>query len=203
MKNSKQSKGALFTGVISAIAASSCCIPPVIAAVAGISGGASSLAWIEPLRPYLIVFAVLAIGYAWYTHLKPKTQDDCGCEVEKPKFYQKRGFLVGITIFAIISMSFPYYAHIFYKDNTTKNVLIVDQSNVKKVEVKIEGMTCDACQSHVNQTLFELPGVMNAETSYDNGNAIVEFDESKTTIADIEKAVNSTGYVANEINTIK
>ena len=93
----ENSKKAVITGVIAALAASSCCIPPIIAAVAGIGGASSSLSWMEPFRPYLIGIAVIAIGYAWYAHLKPKKADDCGCEIEKPKFYQKRSFLIGMT----------------------------------------------------------------------------------------------------------
>ena len=76
--NKKSSKGAVTTGVIAALAASSCCIPPVIAAIAGVGGAAGSLSWMEPLRPYLIGLAILAIGYAWYTHYKTKKEDDCG-----------------------------------------------------------------------------------------------------------------------------
>ena len=67
----KNSRGVAATGIIAAIAASSCCIPPVIAAIAGVGGAAGSLSWMEPLRPYLIGLAVVAIGYAWYNHLKP------------------------------------------------------------------------------------------------------------------------------------
>ena len=200
MKKEK-SKGAAVTGVIAAIAASSCCIPPVIAAIAGVGGASASLSWMEPLRPYLIVLAVVAIGYAWYAHLKPKSADDCGCEIEKPKFYQTRGFLVGMTLFAAISISFPYYSHIFFSDNK-KEVLVVDQSNVEKVDVKIDGMTCDACQNHINQSVNSLTGVINVQSSYQTGNAIVEFDKSQTSIKDIEDAVNATGYKAVAVEKI-
>jgi copper chaperone CopZ len=200
MKKEK-SKGAAVTGVIAAIAASSCCIPPVIAAIAGVGGASASLSWMEPLRPYLIVLAVVAIGYAWYAHLKPKSADDCGCEIEKPKFYQTRGFLVGMTLFAAISISFPYYSHLFFSDNK-KEVLVVDQSNVEKVDVKIDGMTCDACQNHINQSVNSLSGVINVQSSYQTGNAIVEFDKSQTSIKDIEDAVNATGYKAVAVEKI-
>lgn len=201
MKN-KKSKGAAVTGVIAAIATSSCCIPPVIAAIAGVGGASASLSWMERLRPYLIVLAVLAIGYAWYAHLKPKKADDCGCDIDKPKFYQKRGFLVGMNLFAVLSISFPYYSHIFF-NNKTKDVIIVDKNNVETVDVTIEGMTCEACQNHINQSVNSLSGVINVQSSYESGNAIVEFDKSQTSIKDIKDAVNSTGYTAVKTNKIK
>lgn len=189
----KNSKGAVTTGILAALAASSCCIPPVIAAIAGVGGAAGTLSWMEPLRPYLIGLAVIAIGYAWYSHLKPKKDDDCGCEIEKPKFYQTKGFLVAITLFAAISISFPYYSGIFFGDNK-KEVIVVDKSNIQKIDIKIEGMTCDACQNHVNHAVNELPGIIDVKTSYSEGNAVVEFDTTQTNILEIEKAINSTGY---------
>jgi len=193
----KNSKGAVATGIIAAIAASSCCIPPVIAAIAGVGGAAGSLSWMEPLRPYLIGLAVIAIGYAWFNHFKPKKEDDCGCDIEKPKWYQSKGFLVGMTLFAAISITFPYYSGIFYSDNG-QEIVLSDNSKIQKINVKIEGMTCDACQNHVNHAVNELSGIVDVNTSYAEGSAIVEFDNTQTTIEEIEKAVNSTGYTVTK-----
>ena len=195
----KSSNKAALTGIIAAVAASSCCIPPVIALIAGVGGASSSLSWMEPFRPYLIGLAVIAIGYAWYANLKPKEADDCGCDIEKPKFYQTKGFLIGITLFAGVSIAFPHYSGIFYPDNQ-KQVVVVDSSTVKKIEVSIEGMTCDACQNHVDHAVNELPGIIEAKASYADGNAIVEFDETQTSLEEIEKAVNGTGYKVTALN---
>jgi len=189
----KNSKGAVTTGVLAALAASSCCIPPVIAAIAGVGGVAGTLSWMEPFRPYFIGLAVIAIGYAWYSHLKPKKDDDCGCEIAPPKFYQTKGFLVGITLFAAISITFPYYSGIFFGDNK-KEVIVVDKNNIQKISFNIEGMTCEACQNHVNHAVNELPGIIDVKTSYSEGNSRIEFDTTQTNIPEIEKAINSTAY---------
>lgn len=192
MSESK-SKGAVFTGVIAAIAASSCCIPPVIAAIAGAGGASSSLSWMEPYRPYLIGLAILAIGYAWYSHLKPKQVDDCGCAIEKPKWYQTKTFLISMTLFAALSISFPYYSAIFFPDNA-KNVVVENKEDLETIDVTIEGMTCDACQNHVDHAVNELDGIVSIKTSYTNGNSIIQFDKTKTDQKEIKKAVESTGY---------
>lgn len=198
MSKGDSSKSGIITGVVAAIAASSCCIPPVIAAIAGIGGASSSLTWMEPFRPYLIGLAVVAIGYAWYSHLKPKDEDNCGCEIDKPKFYQTRGFLIGMTMFAILSIGFPYYSGVFFPDNKS-DVVVVDKSSVHKINLRIEGMTCDACQVHVNHTVNELDGIINMSTSYVDGEAIIEFDITRTSIEEIKEAVNSTGYEVTQI----
>ncbi|PHR47984.1 MAG: heavy metal transporter [Fluviicola sp.] len=189
----KNSRGVAATGIIAAIAASSCCIPPVIAAIAGVGGAAGSLSWMEPLRPYLIGLAVVAIGYAWYNHLKPVKKEDC-CDIEaKPKWYQTKSFLVAITLFAAISITFPYYSGIFFGDNK-KEVTVADKNNIQKINFKVDGMTCDACQNHVNHAVNELPGIIDVKSSYSEGNAVIEFDSTQTSILEIEKAINGTGY---------
>ena len=193
MKTENTSKNAAYTGLFAAIAASSCCIPPVIALIAGVGGSASALSCMEPFRPYLIGLAVIAIGYAWYAYLKPKKADDC-CEVDaKPKWYQTKGFLIGITLFAAISISFPYYSHIFYPDNK-KEVIVVNQSDIQTVNFDVKGMTCASCEEHVKHAVNELEGIVNVAASYEKANAEVEFDNTKTSKEDIEKAINSTGY---------
>ena len=193
MSTEKTSKNAAYTGLFAAIAASSCCIPPVIALIAGVGGSASALSWMEPFRPYLIGLAIVAIGYAWYNYLKPKKAEDC-CDVDaKPKWYQTKGFLIGITLFAAISISFPYYAHIFYPNNK-KEVVIINQSDIQTVNFDVQGMTCAGCEESIKHAVNELDGIVSVIPSYEKENTEVKFDKTKISKEDIEKAINSTGY---------
>jgi copper chaperone CopZ len=190
----KTDKNLIGAGLLTAIAASLCCITPVLALVAGTSGLASTFSWLEPFRPYFIGLTILVLGFAWYQKLKPKQQIDCNCETEeKPKFIQSKMFLGIVTAFALIMLAFPYYAHIFYP-KTEKQIIVVDKSNVQTVEFTISGMTCASCEEHVNHEVNKLPGIIKSTASYENENAIVEFDNSKTNISEIEKAINGTGY---------
>ncbi len=101
--------------------------------------------------------------------------------------------LVAITLFAAISITFPYYSGIFFGDNK-KEVTVADKNNIQKINFKIDGMTCDACQNHVNHAVNELPGIIDVKSSYSEGNAVIEFDSTQTSILEIEKAINGTGY---------
>ena len=192
--NMKTDKKLIGAGLLTAIAASLCCITPVLALIAGTSGLASTFSWLEPFRPYFIGLTILVLGFSWYQKLKPKKQIDCNCESEeKPKFIQSKMFLGIVTAFAIVMLAFPYYAHIFYP-KTEKQVIVVDKSNVQTVEFTISGMTCASCEEHVNHEVNKLSGIIKSTASFENENAIVEFDNSKTNIAEIEKAINGTGY---------
>lgn len=184
----------LGAGLLTAIAASLCCITPVLALVAGTSGLASTFSWLEPARPYFIGLTILVLGFAWYQKLKPKKQIDCNCETdEKPKFTQSKMFLGIVTVFAGLMLAFPMYAHIFYS-KTEKQVIVVDKTNIQTVEFTIIGMTCASCEEHVNHEVNKLTGIIKSTASYESGNAIIEFDNSKTSTAEIEKAIKSTGY---------
>lgn len=187
------------TGLLTAIAASLCCITPVLALIAGTSGIASTFSWIEPFRPYLIALTILVLGFAWYQKLIPiaigtRKDIDCECKTdEKPKFIQSKTFLGIVTAFTIVMLAFPYYSGIFYP-NTDKQIMLVDKSDIKTTEFKINGMTCASCEEHVNHEVNKLNGIVNSKASYENGNAIIEFDRTKSDEKEIEKAINSTGY---------
>jgi len=182
------------TGLLTAITASLCCITPVLALIGGTSGIASTFSWIEPFRPYLIGLTFLVLGFAWNQKLKPRKEIDCECEMdEKLKFIQSKKFLGTVTAFAIIMLAFPYYSRIFYP-KTEKQIIIVDKSDISTTDFKINGMTCASCEEHVNHEVNRLNGILDSKASYENGNAIIEFDRTKTNENEIEKAINSTGY---------
>jgi mercuric ion transport protein len=181
-------------GLLTAITASLCCITPVLALIAGTSGIASTFSWIEPFRPSLIGLTVLVLVFAWYKKLKPQKEIDCECETdEKPKFIQSKKFLGIVTVFAIMMLAFPYYSGIFYP-NTEKKIIVIDKSDIQTTEYIISGMTCSSCEEHINHEVNKLNGIINSKASYENGNAIIEFDKTITNETEIEKAINTTAY---------
>jgi mercuric ion transport protein len=193
-------------GVAAAVAASLCCITPVLALVGGISGIASSFSWIEPYRPYLIGATVLVFAFAWYQKLKPRKKEEINCECEtdeKPSFWHSKTFLSVITVVATLMISFPHYAHIFYPKSPVANVVIVESNNVRQVELKISGMTCQSCSEHVNHALDGVPGVLEHNTSYEQGTSLVKYDASKSTKEKLVEAVNATGYTVTETKELE
>lgn len=204
MKSQKSSKGLVWTGVLTAIAASLCCITPVLALIAGASGAASTFSWLEPARPYLIGITVLVLGFAWYQKLKPKKADiECACEEdEKPSFWQSKLFLGVVTVFAALMLAFPYYSHIFYP-KTESNVIVVNSNNVQEVNFEISGMTCQGCEEHIKNAVAQLPGFIEATADHTTGKATVKFDKTKTSLEDVVKAINVTGYTVIKQEEVK
>lgn len=183
-------------GLLSAVAASLCCIAPVLALISGASGVASTFSWMEPFRPYLIGITVFVLAFAWYQKLKPKTKEeiDCNCDDDgKLPFMQTKKFLGMITVFAALMLAFPYYSRIFYPDNK-KEVIIMDSSNVQNISFTIKGMTCSSCEEHVNHAVNELDGIISVESSYNNGNSKIAYDPNRISEEAIKAAIATTGY---------
>ena len=184
-----------IAGLLTAVAASLCCITPVLAFLGGASGLASSFSWMDPYRPYLICLTIAIFAFAWYKKLKPQKQVDCDCEADNKKsFWQSKSFLAIVTIIAGLLIAFPYYAKIFYSKPQETKVIIVDKANIATVQLNISGMDCEGCTAHINGELSKVNGVIEANTSYKNANAIVKFDNSKTSVDSLSSIVNNIGY---------
>ncbi|WP_321476818.1 heavy metal translocating P-type ATPase [uncultured Paludibaculum sp.] len=65
-----------------------------------------------------------------------------------------------------------------------------------KLTFPVRGMTCAACQSFVQKTLQEQPGVRQATVNLMLHNATVDFDPASVTPEALVAAVNDTGYEA-------
>ncbi|SMG23374.1 Copper chaperone CopZ [Marivirga sericea] len=211
MSSSNQSNTSsknIGAGLLVAFTSSLCCVTPVFATLAGIGGIASSFSWMEPFRPYLIGLTVLVLGFAWYQKLKPRTQEEieCACEDdEQPTFWQSKKFLGIVTVFAVLMLAFPTYSGIFFSDNSnTSNVIVVSENDILNAELSIKGMTCTGCEHSVNAALNNSEGVLEASSSYENGIALVKFDQSKVSVEQLATAVEeATGYKVTGKKIIK
>jgi len=67
---------------------------------------------------------------------------------------------------------------------------------IKKVNLNIAGMHCNSCASGIQMVLQGTDGVLNASANYDSKKGEVEFDEEKTNLDSIIKAIDQLGYKA-------
>ena len=190
----KKYKSLAGAGLLAAFAASLCCITPLLAVVAGMGGIASSLSFLDPLRPLFIGLTVLVLGFAWTQQLKSKKEIECGCETdEKKSFLQSKLFLGIVTVLAVLLLAFPYYSSAFMTAPHAKGA-VIPAEHLQRVELNIKGMTCEGCETHINHAVGRTPGVAKVESDYKSGTAVVEFDKTKTSKDDIAAAIDAAGY---------
>ena len=66
--------------------------------------------------------------------------------------------------------------------------------------IRIEGMTCSACVSHVEAALNTVSGITHSSVNLATGNASVEFVPGLLNIDDLQNSVAQSGYKANTTN---
>lgn len=182
-------------GVLAALAASICCIAPLLAIFGGISGAATYFNWLEPYRPYLIGITVMAFAVAWYQQLvlARRSQEDC-CVPSRRSFWQTKRFLLIATVFSAVLMAFPYYSSLFYKTPQKVAATSKISNSIKYVQLNIKGMGCADCTKHIDGTLTGLKGVTSATTSFEKALTVVSYDPAKTNADSISHKIKEIGY---------
>lgn len=62
------------------------------------------------------------------------------------------------------------------------------------ITLSVPGMTCAACPITVKKALSKVEGVSKAEVSFEKSEAVVTFDDTKTSIQALRKATTDAGY---------
>lgn len=112
------SKGSLVASVITGIAASTCCIGPLVLLALGISGTwISNLSALEPLRPVFIGLTLVFLGLAFRKlYLLPQA-----CAIDAPcaspsSLRNQRIIYWVVTIAILAVIAFPWYGPILLDD---------------------------------------------------------------------------------------
>jgi mercuric ion transport protein len=223
MKENSTEKIVLGGAFIGAIAASLCCILPVIAVALGL-GAFGMAAVFESLRPYLLVVVGLALAVSFYRIYFRR--EECGegqaCSTKPIRrfnqiaFWAATGVVIGIA-------AFPYYSGSIVSalDNgqpqaaetensvlaaevpgegpvaqnvTSTEAIEAESQNRKTIVIAVEGMTCEGCAAQLNVALKRLKGVISAEANYSQKNVKVVYNPKYVTVDRIKKAIYDAGY---------
>ncbi|HBP0276315.1 mercury resistance system periplasmic binding protein MerP [Pseudomonas aeruginosa] len=65
---------------------------------------------------------------------------------------------------------------------------------VQTVTLSVPGMTCAACPITVKKALTKVDGVSQVDVSFDQREAVVTFDDDKTTVQKLTEATTNAGY---------
>lgn len=70
--------------------------------------------------------------------------------------------------------------------------------NLVEVTIPVHGMTCEGCENAVKKSVGSLAGIGEVTASHMDSVAVVKYDKTQVTQADIESKIAEAGYtVAN------
>jgi mercuric ion transport protein len=96
-------------GILGALAASSCCLLPLVFVSLGVSGAwIGNLTALAPYQPYILALTIVMLGYGFYS-VYWRTQQACAdgtCARPLPNRAVKVGLWLGTTLVAV-ALIFP------------------------------------------------------------------------------------------------
>lgn len=189
--------------ILAAVAASLCCIGPLVAALLGL-GAFSAAAAFQMLRPYLLGLTALLLTAGFYlTYRRREVRcEDGTCKVQRAS-RTSRILLWIVTALAIGFAASPYWSAALLRAGASSITLprpdTSASSNEVKATITVNGMTCDACTANVQRALAKTPGVTSADVSYQSGQAIVVYKPDLIDLDAIRAAIDGSGYKAGQV----
>jgi len=194
-----KNKLALGGSVLSAIAASLCCIGPLVAVVLGASGFAAA-ALFAKWRPLFLTITVLLLVTAWYlTYWRPKA-DNCstdGCARNSVAKWNKVVLWLA-TAFVVAIAAFPTFSRAAAQLFVPVGASTIGPSQVKiaALQVNIPSMDCGACAVGIQAKLNKQDGVQGAQVDFATKTAVIRFDPGKLSPEKVTALIDETGFKA-------
>jgi copper chaperone len=60
--------------------------------------------------------------------------------------------------------------------------------------LKVEGMSCRSCVSHIHTALRELQGVREVDVRFERGQVLVKYDAATANVGTLVEALRDAGY---------
>jgi mercuric ion transport protein len=186
----------LLGGVVAAVAASSCCILPLLlgAASAGSVGLGAAMA---PYRPYFMALTVLLLGGAFYFTYRPRKAgcetDCCGTNAGRSQRVH-RALLWVVTLFTVGALAYPNIAAYRVRNAAKAALPVAVAATASTAVFAVGNMTCAECTLPIVKALKATPGVYDAAVDFSAKRATVRYDASKISGPELRKVIEKTGF---------
>lgn len=188
-------KVSLGGALLTAFAASSCCLGPLLLAALGI-GGAGATAALAAYRPYLLAGTapLLAAGF-YFTYRRPRAVagDTCGCEKPRASRAGRIGLWFATVVVALVAAAPPLLAK--WAQITRPSSPSVD-ANLSKVTIDVQGIDCEACAAPIRKALTKVGGLRDLELDIPKRTIRVTYEPAPGRLAAYVAAINELGYEA-------
>ncbi len=183
--------------ILSALAASSCCVLPL--ALLGLSllgigtaGAAGFSTTLGSLKWFIMPLAATGVAFSYWLYFREKKKCSAsGCKMAGSSFTK-----IMLTISTLVVTCFfvwSVYPYIIGRDG---NRVMVSASSAQLAVFKVEGMTCGGCEIAVNGAITATGLVDSVKSSFTESRAYLWYNQDQLDLKVINEALASVGYVA-------
>lgn len=181
----------LAGGVFAGVAASLCCIGPLVSLGLGL-GSFAAAAWFAQWRPVLLAMTFALLGLAWYLAYRRPAAAAHGAACSPSQSRIARISLWTGTILAVAAAVYPSLPAAYNRIKPT-TVSAADA----KFSVLIPSMDCPPCAAGIAASLAHAPGVKEAVVTYATKQAILVYDPQVTSQDQLLALIDATGFRAD------
>lgn len=187
----------IASALVAALAASSCCLGPLLLAALGV-GGAGVTAALGAYRPYLLAGTVLLLaGGFYFTYRKPRIAgaDACGCARPTANRASRIGLWIATIVVVLVAVAPPLLAK--WADSTRDRSGANAGANVAKATIVVEGIDCEACAAPMRKALTKVGGFRDLDIDVAKHSISVTYEPAPGRLEAYAAAIDDLGYEAS------
>ena len=192
----------LGASVFSAIAASLCCIGPIVLFLAGATGVAGATLFAR-FRVPLLGVTIILLGHAWYLAFRARKQTCCENRAcDRPRFDRMRKVALYVaTVVVIVMVAFPMAFPSFVLG--AQPAKTPGDPRFATLHAKIPSMDCPACAIPIRMKLFRQAGIKSVAVTFGSKEIEVQYDPAQVSSEQIVSKLNETGFKVESTNPRK
>jgi mercuric ion transport protein len=182
--------------VLAALAASSCCLGPLLLGALGI-GGAGAAGALGSYRPYLLAgTAVLLIAGFYFTYRKPREVGDpvCGCERPRVNRAGRVSLWIGTVIVVLVAAAPTVLAR--WAEGKRPAATSGTEASLATTVIGVPGIDCAACAAPIRGALAKAGGFHDLKLDITKQAVTVTYEPAPGRLAAYIAAIDGLGYEA-------
>ena len=104
--------------------------------------------------------------------------------------------LLSIPFLSLTQMCGCGVCTVIANDKVPHQIIFQKNENPKTAEIKITGMSCAGCATHIHTALSKTEGVISDKVKYPGNIAIIKYNPFKISEDQIVKVIEKAGYKA-------
>ncbi|MFO0739581.1 MAG: heavy metal-associated domain-containing protein [Labilithrix sp.] len=182
--------------ILAALAASSCCVGPLILVALGI-GGAGGLAVMGAYRPYFLVgtAALLGTGY-YFVYRKPKqTTDACGC-ARPSTTTAGRSARIGLWCATFVTALFAAMPSLLaYAEHAHAPAGLPVGAPIARATLQVRGIDCEGCAAGLRKAMSAVGGFGDLQLDVPHQTVAITYQPAPGRLEAYAKAIeDETGF---------
>ena len=179
--------------LLAALAASSCCLGPLLLAALGL-GGAGATAALAAYRPYLLAgTAALLAGGFYFTYRKrmAAVADPCGCARPRSHRAGRVGLWIATVGVVVVAAAPPLLAR--WGNAMSRGTSIAADASLARATIDVQGLDCEACAAPIRRALARVGGFHGLEMDIPKQAITVAYEPAPGRLAAYVAAINELG----------